>query len=215
MLVSAKLLFFKRFKWINILNLRSENLKVLEEFNNQNYQYIYDNIDKIVESIGSEINESNDSNTEQTEKVKVYEYIFESYFNIEKFDLLIEMYSKLQKVKMETYPLCMYTLLACVGLKDVYLAISYIRKSNCLKELKWYLSEDGSNYYNFLKESIDVQMLLIVVTFINKLECEIDEDSFEYSAGVTYYELISLLFEIGYSKEVIKRLTEIGYILFK
>ena len=189
--------------------------KVLEEFNNQNYQYIYDNIDKIVESIGSEINESNDSNTEQTEKVKVYEYIFESYFNIEKFDLLIEMYSKLQKVKMETYPLCMYTLLACVGLKDVYLAISYIRKSNCLKELKWYLSEDGSNYYNFLKESIDVQMLLIVVTFINKLECEIDEDSFEYSAGVTYYELISLLFEIGYSKEVIKRLTEIGYILFK
>ena len=58
-------------------------------------------------------------------------------------------------------------------------------------------------------------MLLIVVTFINKLECEIDEDSFEYSAGVTYYELISLLFEIGYSKEVIKRLTEIGYILFK
>ena len=189
--------------------------KVLEEFNKQNYQYIYDNIDKIVESIGSEINESNDSNTEQTEKVKVYEYIFESYFNIEKFDLLIEMYSKLQKVKMETYPLCMYTLLACVGLKDVYLAISYIRKSNCLKELKWYLSEDGSNYYNFLKESIDVQMLLIVVTFINKLECEIDEDSFEYSAGVTYYELISLLFEIGYSKEVIKRLTEIGYILFK
>lgn len=189
--------------------------KVLEEFNNKNYQYIYDNIDKIVESIGSELNESNDSNTEQTEKVKVYEYIFESYFNIEKFDLLIEMYSKLQKVKMETYPLCMYTLLACVGLKDVYLAISYIRKSNCLKELKWYLSEDGSNYYNFLRESIDVQMLLIVVTFINKLECEIDEDSFEYSAGVTYYELISLLFEIGYSKEVIKRLTEIGYILFK
>ena len=51
--------------------------KVLEEFNKQNYQYIYDNIDKIVESIGSEINESNDSNTEQTEKVKVYEYIFE------------------------------------------------------------------------------------------------------------------------------------------
>jgi len=57
-------------------------------------------------------------------------------------------------------------------------------------------------------------MLLIVVTFINKLECNLDE-SFEYSAGVSYYELISLLFEIGYSKEVIKRLTEIGYILFK
>ena len=189
--------------------------KVINEFKNKNYQYIHDNIDTIVNSINDDSVTNQDESNDIEDKVKVYEYIFESYFNLEKFDILIQMYNDLLKVKIESYPLCMYTLLACVGLKDVYLAISYIRRSKLLKEnLKWYLDEDGSNYYNFLKENVDIQMLLIVVTCINKLECNLDE-SFEYSAGVSYYELISLLFEIGYSKEVIKRLTEIGYILFK
>lgn len=187
--------------------------KVVEEFNNKNYQYIYDNIDKIIDSIDS--SNSLDDGESMDDQIKVYEYIFESYFNLEKFETLIEIYTKLQKVKMESYPLCMYTLLACVGLKDVYLAISYINKSSVLKELKWYLSEDGCNYYNYLNESIDIQLLLIVVTFINKIKNSSCIDSEDLSYGVDFYELISQLYEIGYSKEVIKRLTEIGYILFK
>jgi len=108
--------------------------KVINEFKNKNYQYIHDNIDTIVNSINDDSVTNQDESNDIEDKVKVYEYIFESYFNLEKFDILIQMYNDLLKVKIESYPLCMYTLLACVGLKDVYLAISYIRRSKLLKE---------------------------------------------------------------------------------
>ena len=199
---------------------------MINEFKNKNHQYIHDNINEIVDNCDKIIQDESDQEN-ISEFIKVYEYIGESYFNLERFDLIIKMYDNLCKIKIDSYPILMYTLLSCIGLKDVYLALSYMKRSKLLTDdLKWYLDEDGCNYYNYLKENKDIQLLLIVVVFIknnanmliNNMLLEDSEKNINAKSceiGVSFYELISTLYEIGYSMEVIKRLNEIGYILFK
>ena len=119
------------------------------------------------------------------------------------------MYTELKRKDIESLTLVSCALISTFT-TDLYKALSIINNSKILNsELNKYLEIGGANYNNLLIENEEVQLAFILSNFIKELgKCEND------MIVIKYYELISLLYEIGYSESIIDKLTKIGYILF-
>ncbi len=128
---------------------------------------------------------------------------------LKRFEDTINLYTELKRKDIESLTLVSCALISTFT-TDLYKALSIINNSKILNsELNKYLEIGGANYNNLLIENEEVQLAFILSNFIKELgKCEND------MIVIKYYELISLLYEIGYSESIIDKLTKIGYILF-
>ncbi len=171
-----------------------------EALENDNYEYLLSNFKQMLleENIQIDLKDK-------------YEAFIIILFKLRNFEKCFELYETLRKQKIESMILVTYAILSNITI-DKYLCLSIINKSDYLKlNINNYSEEGGANYSNLLKENEDIQFSMIIYNFAKEvylLSCPEEE------IVVKYYELISFLFELRYSKEIIKRLDEIGYILF-
>ena len=128
---------------------------------------------------------------------------------LKRFEDVENLYAELKRKGIESLTLVSCALVSTFT-EDIYKALSIINNSLVLNsKLSKYLEVGGANYNNLLVEKEETQLAFILSNFIKELgKCEND------MIVVKYYELISLLYEIGYSESIIDKLTKIGYILF-
>lgn len=128
---------------------------------------------------------------------------------LKRFADVENLYTELKRKGIESLTLVSCALVSTFT-KDIYKSLSIINNSSVLNSsLNKYLEEGGANYNNLLVENEETQLAFILSNFIKELgKCQID------MIVVKYYELISLLYEIGYSESIIDKLTKIGYTLF-
>lgn len=137
-------------------------------------------------------------------------------FYQEKYSEVIKIYNQLNEKEIYDFKYLYYGLLSCIGLDDIYLALSMIKKYPLISEpeIKSYLEEDGANFINLLKLEEDIQKTLFVCLY---LQGNKDNESIlkNIEANINYFELIGSLYELGYNNNVIKELTNIGHMIFK
>lgn len=143
-----------------------------------------------------------------------------SAFYLEETHLAMQLFDMLYLKEYASYQVISYGLLSLMHLGDYYKALALTKKYELLKqpEMKIYRDVDGANYTNLLKESDDVQFAMIICLFLetNKeliMRC-LDEDCF-VELGVQYFDLINNLYELGYSRKIIKELTESGHTIYQ
>lgn len=147
--------------------------------------------------------------------------LIKSAFILGDFDQVVIIYSELFKRKIETFTLTYYGLLGLLANTDIYQAVSYIKKSELLNQnaIKEYFLKDGANYSNILFLSkVDVYgtLTMVLVNFVEGIAKEvvgnIDIDN-EYIL-FRFFDLINMLYEIGYPEEIIQKLTYALKIIF-
>jgi len=151
----------------------------------------------------------------------IYENLISSTFYLGNFDDVIVIGSELIANDVETFEVIYYTLLALIANVDIYQAMSLIGKSKLLNldEIKEYHANDGANYSNLLyfSETLSSSTLaLIIVNFVKGLSREMTgnvEVDHEYML-FRFFDLINMIFEIGYPLEIIQRLTRAMKIIF-
>lgn len=150
------------------------------------------------------------------------EALIRSAFILGDFDRVVMIYSEFFKNGIESFATTYYGFLGMLANTDIYQAISYIKKSELLNQsaVKEYFLKDGANYSNILFLSkIDNYgpLALILVNFIEGIAREvvgnIDIDN-EYIL-FRFFDLINMLYEIGYPDEIIGMLTQALKVMFK
>lgn len=143
-----------------------------------------------------------------------FHMLIKSAFVLGDFDQVIIIYTELFKRKMESFTLTYYGLLGFLANVDIYQALSYIKRSELLNQsaVKEYFIKDGANYSNILFLSkIDVYgtLTLVLINFINGLAKEVVGNKELDSEYILFrlFDLINMLYEIGYPDAIIEKLT--------
>lgn len=136
-------------------------------------------------------------------------------FELDKFNYIDKLYIHLQENGIESYTILTYELIITF-VNDIYKALSIINNSKLFNEtINNYYEDGGANYINLLKENKEIKLAYIFIDFIKHMAMINICNSCDNNIVVKYYELISFLYEIGYEEEIIDRLNEIGYKIFK
>ena len=184
------------------------NAKIKEHLKNQEYFEILKLKDEIFE------------NLESLDEYSIETLIMVA-FHLGDFDQVIIIYSELFKRGMESFAISYYGFLAMLANTDIFQAVSYIKKSELLNQnaIKEYFLSDGANYSNILflgKVDAYGPLALVLVNFINGISKEVvgnvEIDS-EYIL-FRFFDLINMLYEIGYPDEIISKLTKALKIIF-
>ena len=139
---------------------------------------------------------------------------FKDLFLCEEYEKITSAFQEEIKEDKENLSDAYYMLASVIASNDIYLGLSIIKKSKILnkEEITSYLDKEGANLVNLLVESDEIKKVVILLTFINShKECDMDEAE----VGLSFFELIDSLYEIGYSSNIIKELTSVGHMLFK
>lgn len=143
------------------------------------------------------------------------EKIKELFYN-EDYQGVIKIYETIKETEEYNYLYLYYALLSCIGLDDVYRGLSIIKNDPLLndKETESLIEADGANFINILKHDEGMQKALVICLYLdnNKNYPSILKN---IEANINYFELIGSLYELGYSNNVIKELTNMGHIIFK
>ena len=139
---------------------------------------------------------------------------FQDAFLNEEYEKCIDTYKDEIKEDKENLVDAYYTLASIIASNDIYLGLSIIKKSKLLndEEIKAYLDKEGANLVNLLVESDDMKKVVILLMFISSHK---DCDMNDIEVGLSFFEMIDSLYEIGYSSNIIKELTSVGHMLFK
>jgi len=150
-----------------------------------------------------------------------YCVLIKSAFLLGDFNNVVLIYSELFNRKIESYKLTYYGLLGLLANIDIYQALSFIKKSELLNkpEVREFFMKDGANYSNILvsgKLDLYFPLTLVLVNFIEGIAKELvgnlDIDS-EYIL-FRFFDLVNMLYEIGYPDEIIQKLTFALKIIF-
>lgn len=170
-----------------------------------------------------EIVKMKDEIFENLEKLDEFavEQLIRSAFILGDFDKVVLIYSQCFKKKFESLVLTYYGLLGFIANLDIYQAMNYIKKSELLNQpaIKEYFLQDGANYSNILhlaKINIYCPLALILVNFVDGIAKELvgkDEIDQEYIL-FRFFDLINMLYEIGYPDEIITKLTGALKVIF-
>ena len=136
-----------------------------------------------------------------------------AFYN-EEYVECINCFQERIKEEKEDLKIAFYALLSTIGENDLYLGLSLMKKSKLLNNeiIKSYLDIEAPSLVNLLVEKEDLQKVVIVMMFINSHK---ESDVNDVDTGLSYFEMIGSLYEIGYSSSLIKELTSIGHELFK
>lgn len=132
----------------------------------------------------------------------------------EEYDKCIDEFKKEIKEDKEEYDSAYYMLASILASNDIYLGLSIIKKSKLLNQesITAYLDKEGANLVNLLVENDEVKKVVVLLMFINSHK---DCDMNDTESYLSFFEMIDSLYEIGYSSEIIKELTNVGHIIFK
>lgn len=151
----------------------------------------------------------------------VFAQLISSAFLVGNFEEVIRIGEALSAKEKESFDTIYYYLLACIGITDIYRAMSFIKRSKLLnlEEIKIYHIEDGANYSNLLRFSSALSsatQALLIVNFVEGIARELtgnlDIDK-EYLL-FRFFDLINMIYEIGYPFEIIESLTQAIKIIF-
>ena len=139
---------------------------------------------------------------------------FKDLFLCEEYEKITSAFQEEIKEDKENLSDAYYMLASVIASNDIYLGLSIIKKSKILnkEEITSYLDKEGANLVNLLVESDEIKKVVILLTFINSHK---ESDMDEAEVGLSFFELIDSLYEIGYSSSIIKELTSVGHMLFK
>ena len=139
---------------------------------------------------------------------------FQDAFLNEEYEKCIDTYKDEIKEEKENLGDAYYMLASVIASNDIYLGLSIITKSKLLNmvDITTYLDKEGANLINLLVESDDMKKVIILLMFINSHK---DGDMNDIEVGLSFFEMIDSLYEIGYSSNIIKELTSVGHMLFK
>lgn len=143
-----------------------------------------------------------------------FENLIRSTFIVGDFDQTIIIFSDLFQKGIETFPILYYGFLSFLANTDIYQVLSYIRKSTLLQSNNYqeYTNKEGANYSNILylsKLEHYATLTLILINFIEGISrevignIEIDQEYILFR----FFDLINMLFEIGYPVEIISSLS--------
>ncbi|MCK9536494.1 MAG: hypothetical protein M0R05_02710 [Bacilli bacterium] len=152
---------------------------------------------------------------------EIYEDLIRATFAIGNYDETILIGNDLITKNVETFTVIYYSLLAALGNDDIYQAKSLIKKSRLLSsgEIKNLYEKDGANYSYLLAYShslTSITLALIVVNFVEGLIREMASGvviDHEYLL-FRFFDLINMLYEIGYPPEIIRELSKVMKIIF-
>lgn len=152
---------------------------------------------------------------------EIYEDLIRATFAIGNYDETILIGNDLIAKNVETFTVIYYSLLASLGNNDIYQAKSIIKNSRLLNggEIKNLYSKEGANYSRLLAYSQSLPslaMALIIVNFIEGLARELVngiEIDGEYLL-FRFFDLLNMLYEIGYPPKIIRELAKIMKIIF-
>lgn len=151
----------------------------------------------------------------------IYNSLISSTFYLGNFDQVIIIGHEFFNKDVETFEIIYYTLLALIANVDIYQAMSTIKKSKILnlEDIKEFHSSDGANYSNLLHFSDTLSsstLSLLIVNFVEGISREmtgnIDVDH-EYLL-FRFFDLINMVYELGYSLEIIQDLSRAMKIIF-
>ena len=139
---------------------------------------------------------------------------FQDAFLNEEYEKCIDTYKDEIKEEKENLGDAYYMLASVIASNDIYLGLSIIKKSKLLNmvDITTYLDKEGANLINLLVESDDMKKVVILLMFINSHK---DGDMNDVEVGLSFFEMIDSLYEIGYSSNIIKEMTSVGHMLFK
>jgi hypothetical protein len=142
-------------------------------------------------------------------------------FYIGNFDQVIIFYSELKRLEIESFDIIYYTLLSLIANCDIFQAMSIIKKSIMLNtdDILSFHTSDGANYSSLLsisEESADVTRCLLIVNFVKGLSIEMSHQKEQESEYILYryFDLINLIYELGYPIEIIQELSLAMKIIF-
>lgn len=151
----------------------------------------------------------------------VFHQLISSTFYIGNFDEVCLISNQLKAMNIESFEIIYYTILSLIANVDIYQAMSYVKKSKLLnnEDIKEFYTADGANYSNLLflsDKSLMQALALLMVNFVEGLSREmtgnIDVDQ-EYIM-FRFFDLINLVYEIGYPLAVIQELSHALKIIF-
>lgn len=137
------------------------------------------------------------------------------YFNKSQFDEIEEIENLIKIVNkdyLENNEILYYLLLGLIGNKKLNRAKGLIEESNLLSNNKDYFEEDSASFTNLLSNDYSLQKVVIIALFL--IRCTLFTNDYS-ELEINYYELISSLYELGYSKKVIDELNNDGFKIFK
>lgn len=152
---------------------------------------------------------------------EIYEDLIRATFVIGNYDEAILIANDLIAKNVETFTVIYYALLSALGNNDIYQAKSIIKKSQLLNssEIKNLYSKDGANYSQLLTHVHSLPGLalaLIITNFVEGLArelasgVEIDQEYLLFR----FFDLINMLYEIGYPSVIIRELAKVMKIIF-
>lgn len=199
----------------NVIKFPKEKTKLINSFNdafeNQNYRKAIEFKDELLE------------NFELLKTETIYDKLLEAYFNLYAFEEVVIIGDELIKNAYESFDLYFYMLASLVSLVDIYRANALIKKSDLLNEdtIKFYYQNHGANYSNILTLSqhlfFETTCCLLMVNYVLEVSKEvvgnIDLDR-EYLL-FRFFDLINMVYELGYDEWVIVKLEKTLKIMFE
>jgi hypothetical protein len=144
---------------------------------------------------------------------QVLRSLMEAGLTMRAFEETITIGSQMLSQNRESMGIMYYQILACLGKRDVFLAMSFIKKSRLLNrdEFLEFHSRESSNYLTLwgrIDTDFDTMLALLLMIFTEGVARETamgdgEEPDFLF---VRYFDFLNSLCEIGYSKEIMNEL---------
>lgn len=199
-----KIIKFPRNK-VNLMN------KIYDAYDSKNFRLVVSYKIEVLEYFDDLKNED------------IFNIVLESYFELAAFEEVISFGDELIKKGYEDFDLYFYMLASLIAVQDIYQAKNLIRKSRLLNEegIKFYHTNEGANYSNILTLSEEIfdqaAPCLLLVNFIHEVSKEIAGDAevdHEYLL-FRFFDLINMIYELGYYYEVILKMDRVLMIVFQ
>lgn len=137
----------------------------------------------------------------------------ESLYRTNNFEKLVIISEELLKNEYESYLVNYYTILAYLGLFDLFSINSYLKRSANIKQYIGQIQNLESSYSSYLNLSGYEQKVFILLNFVSELSREIYTPTSSVSLNNEYlltrfYDLINLLNDYGFDSNIIINFTD-------
>lgn len=177
--------------------------------------------EKRYEEIGALRNEVF-NNLDFFKKTDVIFQIISSLFVSRHFNECVTFAEELKKNEIEELKYIFYLFASLIALNDIYMAKSYINRSNILNTdyIKSMIEEDGANYSNIRNvENIDDIPCLLLLNYILSFDKEGKENIKDFDEKeirvYKYFEMIDNIYSFNYDEEIVSYMINIASIIFE
>lgn len=178
-------------------------LEILSKYEDKDYNYLLDNYKMITEY----------DNIDKS-LIDVYNYLIKTYFYLERFDEVINFFNLLEIKRIESIDILIYGIASNLSKGDLYSIMRILNKSEMINvSYRTYFDDEDASFHKILKAKEHEQILLVLGLFIKKLSKDFFNVATIEEIKIELFELLGLLTEFGYSKNVINSLMQISILI--